>query len=150
MITRLRRTRILVDGDERLAESFANEIARKHRVTVLEDANEGLAMIRMRESARNSRYNLGEVLVTEAKDRVHDLQSADSENSDGPYRACGSLRLKSITTTSAERASEVDTTTIENTVFPASPSDASTAKPSVLTTDRRPTVRTSVSSISSR
>ena len=67
MITRLRRTRILVDGDERLAESFANEIARKHRVTVLEDANEGLAMIRMRESARNSRYNLGEVLVTEAK-----------------------------------------------------------------------------------
>lgn len=67
MITRLRRTRILVDGDERLADTLAIEIARGHEVTVLEGANEGLAMIRMRESAKNSRYNLGEALVTEAK-----------------------------------------------------------------------------------
>lgn len=66
MITRLRRTRILVDGDEGLADTLAIEIARGHEVTVLEGANEGLAMIRMRESAKNSRYNLGEALVTEA------------------------------------------------------------------------------------
>ncbi len=67
MITRLRRTRILVDGDEGLAKALADEIARKYGVTVLEDTNEGLAMIRMRESAQNTKYNLGEVLVTEAK-----------------------------------------------------------------------------------
>ncbi len=67
MMTRLRRTRILVEGDEGLARSLAGEIERGHRVTALENANEGLAMIRMRESARNSVYNLGEALVTEAK-----------------------------------------------------------------------------------
>lgn len=67
MIERQRRTRILIEGDRGLPQAISERIQSRHPVSTLEEPNEGLVMIRMRESAKNGRFNLGEVLVTEAK-----------------------------------------------------------------------------------
>lgn len=67
MIDRHRRTRILIEGDRGLAPGLSARIRESHSVSTLEEPNEGLVMVRMRESAKNGSFNLGEVLVTEAK-----------------------------------------------------------------------------------
>lgn len=64
---RKRRTRILIEGSSCLAERLSDEIAEKYIVKTIEEPNSGLVMIKMRETAKNSLFYLGEVLVTEAK-----------------------------------------------------------------------------------
>jgi alpha-D-ribose 1-methylphosphonate 5-triphosphate synthase subunit PhnG len=70
MIGRYRRTRILVLGKNGLASRLGSMIREKYPVREIEPANEGLVMIKMRETARNSLFYMGEVLVTEAKVRI--------------------------------------------------------------------------------
>ncbi len=67
MIGRRQRTRILILEGGVLAHELANEIRSQHTITVLDESDECLVMIKNRETARNTSFYLGEVLVTEAK-----------------------------------------------------------------------------------
>jgi alpha-D-ribose 1-methylphosphonate 5-triphosphate synthase subunit PhnG len=66
-LKRLERTQILIQGRRNLAEKMAGMILDQYAVEVLEAANSGLVMITVRESAQNSLFYPGEVLVTECK-----------------------------------------------------------------------------------
>ena len=66
-LDRRRRTEILIKGDEGLSQKLANEIISKYEIKEIESPNQGLAMIKMRETSKKELFYLGEVLVTEAK-----------------------------------------------------------------------------------
>lgn len=64
---RRRRTEILVQGDECLAAQLAQSIIDTYECREITAPQYGLTMIKMRESAKNSLFYIGEVLITEAK-----------------------------------------------------------------------------------
>lgn len=64
---RRRRTEILVQGNEQLAREFAQAITEKYECREITAPQYGMTMIKMRESAKNSLFYIGEVLITEAK-----------------------------------------------------------------------------------
>ncbi len=66
-MNRARRTKILVEGQEEFLRSLASAVEAGHEVVDLEAPNEGLVMIKVRETAKASLFYLGEILVTEAK-----------------------------------------------------------------------------------
>lgn len=66
-MNRKRRTEILIKSDEALAKKLANSVRKKCGIKVIEEPNQGLVMIKMRETAKKELFYLGEVLVTEAK-----------------------------------------------------------------------------------
>jgi alpha-D-ribose 1-methylphosphonate 5-triphosphate synthase subunit PhnG len=66
-MNRRKRTEILVMGSRDLSRRLAGEIMQKYKVKRIEDPNNGLVMIKMRETARKELFYLGEVLVTECK-----------------------------------------------------------------------------------
>ncbi|MGI6590533.1 MAG: phosphonate C-P lyase system protein PhnG [Eggerthellaceae bacterium] len=70
MISRRRRTEALVEGDRSVALDLARRIADEVRVTDLARPHQGLVMCEVRETARNSRFNLGEALMTESRVRI--------------------------------------------------------------------------------
>jgi alpha-D-ribose 1-methylphosphonate 5-triphosphate synthase subunit PhnG len=72
MIARKRRTEILINGNRKISRQISQEISSRYEIVELEEPNEGLVMVRMRETARNSLFNLGEVLITEAKVMIND------------------------------------------------------------------------------
>jgi len=72
MISRNRRTKILIDGKPEIAQKISQDLCAQYKVVALEEPNEGLVMVRMRETAQNTLFNLGEVLVTEAKVMIND------------------------------------------------------------------------------
>lgn len=69
-MTRRRRTEILIRGNRSLSAQLAGEVRSAYAVTTVEAPNEGLVMIRLREGAQGSVYNMGEVLVTEARVQI--------------------------------------------------------------------------------
>lgn len=69
-IPRERRTRILVEGNPDLRHSLAEHVRRDYPVVELGPPDPGLIMTKMRETAKNSLFYIGEVLATEAKARV--------------------------------------------------------------------------------
>lgn len=69
-VTRQRRTRVLILGDDALRQELANEVRASAPVVVVEAPRWGLVLATARESARRSLFHLGEVLVTQAKVRV--------------------------------------------------------------------------------
>ena len=64
---RRRRTEILIEGNERLAQELAEMITQGYRCREILAPQYGMTMIKMRESAKNSLFYIGEVLITEAK-----------------------------------------------------------------------------------
>ncbi|AXI11226.1 phosphonate C-P lyase system protein PhnG [Oceanobacillus sp. 143] len=68
---RRRRTEILIQSDSSLARSFAEMITQNHECQEIVAPQYGLTMIKMRESAKNSLFYIGEVLVTEAKVEIN-------------------------------------------------------------------------------
>jgi alpha-D-ribose 1-methylphosphonate 5-triphosphate synthase subunit PhnG len=64
---RKRRTEILIRGDRSLAAQLALQIEQSQMVRMVADADHGLVMIKMRETAQNTRFYLGEMFVTECK-----------------------------------------------------------------------------------
>lgn len=66
-MTRNRRTRILVLGHPGLRKQLASMVRERCRVTVVQEPAWALVMLTVRESARNTLFHPGEVLVTEAK-----------------------------------------------------------------------------------
>lgn len=67
---RRRRSEILIKGSSELAKGMFREIEKKYEIKTIEDSHNALVMIKMRESAKNSLFYLGEVLVTEAKIQI--------------------------------------------------------------------------------
>lgn len=66
-MNRRRRTEILIRGNKELSKKLVNEIKEKYEIKNIEEPNNGLVMIKMRETAKKELFYLGEVLVTEAK-----------------------------------------------------------------------------------
>lgn len=66
-MNRRQRTEILIKGNRCLSKKLANDIKDKYEVKSIEEPNNGLVMIKMRETAKRELFYLGEVLVTEAK-----------------------------------------------------------------------------------
>jgi alpha-D-ribose 1-methylphosphonate 5-triphosphate synthase subunit PhnG len=67
LMRRKRRTEILINGSKKLAAAMAKEILDTYEATAIEDPNDGLVMVKVRESAKKSLFYLGEVFVTECK-----------------------------------------------------------------------------------
>lgn len=64
---RRRRTEILIQGKPSLAQKLADEIKEKYSCQEVSAPTYGLTMMKVRETAKNSLFYIGEVLVTEAK-----------------------------------------------------------------------------------
>lgn len=99
MLTRRRRTKILVSATEDFRGGLADEIRRTHRVVELQPGKLGLVMLTVRETAQNTRFHPGEILVTEARCEVdgflgigliagdHSQAAADLAVIDGAFNA---------------------------------------------------------------
>lgn len=70
-MNRRKRTEILIRGSKELSEKLAKEIEEKHDIKTIDEPNNGLVMIKMRETAKKQLFYLGEVLVTEAKIQIN-------------------------------------------------------------------------------
>lgn len=64
---RKRRTEILIQGNVQLAQKLAESIVDTYECREIVAPQYGLTMIKMRETAKNSLFYIGEVLITEAK-----------------------------------------------------------------------------------
>ena len=68
---RRQRTEILIQGDSQLAQQFAESIMDTYECREILAPQYGLTMIKMRETAKNSLFYIGEVLITEAKVEIN-------------------------------------------------------------------------------
>lgn len=66
------RTKLLIEIGKTEAIEFADEILNKYHVEEIQPPKLGLTMIKMRESAQQSLFYIGEVLITETKVKIHD------------------------------------------------------------------------------
>ena len=74
MISRSRRTWILIHSESDLLSRLSGEILEKYPVREVDLSHEGLVMLKFRDAARGALFYLGEVLVTETKVRInHDV-----------------------------------------------------------------------------
>ncbi|EIM08234.1 hypothetical protein A1A1_01975 [Planococcus antarcticus DSM 14505] len=67
---RRKRTEILIQGDGRLVKNLAAGIAEKYECREITAPEQGMVMVKMRESAKNSLFYIGEVLITVVKVEV--------------------------------------------------------------------------------
>lgn len=66
-MTRKSRTEILALSDTKVLEDMVLTVEEKFEIKTLEEPNNGLVMVKMRESAQKHLFYLGEVFVTECK-----------------------------------------------------------------------------------
>ena len=66
-MTRKRRTRILIEGDPVLARYICANIEARTKISITSEPREVLVMNKVRETAKNSLFYLGEALLTECK-----------------------------------------------------------------------------------
>lgn len=71
-MNRKQRTRLFIDFGRREAIAIAQEIESRYLIEMISAPSEALTMIKVRETAENSLFYLGEVLVTETKARLND------------------------------------------------------------------------------
>lgn len=74
MLTRRRRTQILADSRPAVAEDLAALVERHYPVVEVFPPRQGLVMCQVRETARNSRFYLGEALMTECRVRIGEVE----------------------------------------------------------------------------
>ena len=74
MISRRRRTEALVESDRSVALGLARRIESEVHVLDLSAPRQGLVMCEVRETARNSRFNLGEALMSESRVRIGETE----------------------------------------------------------------------------
>lgn len=67
---RKQRTEILINGSPDIAIALAQAILQNHEIKRIEEPNNGLVMVKVRETAQKSLFFLGEVFVTEAKVQI--------------------------------------------------------------------------------
>ena len=70
MLTRRERTEVLVESGSALALELASLVEADTPARDIVPAHQGLVMCQVRETARNSRFYLSEVLVTESRVRI--------------------------------------------------------------------------------
>ena len=68
---RKRRTEILIKDSGQVLEQLAGQIGDNYRVVMIEEPNNGLVMVKIRETAQKSQFYLGEVFVTECKVQIN-------------------------------------------------------------------------------
>lgn len=68
---RRRRTEILIHGNRQMSMTMAKEITTNYQVKTIEEPNYGSVMIKVRETAKNSLFYLGELFVTECKVEIN-------------------------------------------------------------------------------
>lgn len=66
MFTRRLRTELLIESEPSLAHEIAQAIASKHKIIVEQSPKQVLVMNKVRESAKNTLFYLGEAVATEA------------------------------------------------------------------------------------
>ena len=74
MVTRRARTEVLVEGGPALAHELAGLIEAACPVRVVVPPRQGLVMNQVRETARMSRFYLGEALMSECRVRIGDAE----------------------------------------------------------------------------
>ncbi|WP_199617695.1 phosphonate C-P lyase system protein PhnG [Paenibacillus alkalitolerans] len=67
---RKRRTEILINGSREIPARLAQQIIGRYEVKTIERPNNGLVMIKARETAKKSLFYFGEVFVTECKVQI--------------------------------------------------------------------------------
>jgi len=70
MISRSRRTKILIEGSDELRSELAGIVASRRAIAAVDDPRGALVMVKARETAKNTLFYIGELLVTEAKVQV--------------------------------------------------------------------------------
>lgn len=71
-MNRRKRTEILIKGNPNIAEKLALEIESNYKVSIIQEPEYCLVMVKMRETAQRSLFYLGEVLATETKVQILD------------------------------------------------------------------------------
>ena len=74
MLTRRERTEVLVESGPELALELASLVEAEAAVEDVVPAHQGLVMCQVRETARNTRFYLSEVLVTESRVRIGEAE----------------------------------------------------------------------------
>ena len=67
---RAERTKLLIEVGREEAFQMANEVCTQYEVIEIQAPREGLVMVKMRESAQQSLFYIGETLVTETKVKI--------------------------------------------------------------------------------
>lgn len=67
---RARRTRILIQGSLELRELLCAQVESSREPFEIEKPNEGLVMLKLRESAKGEAFYIGEFLITETKVQI--------------------------------------------------------------------------------
>lgn len=71
-VKRAERTKLLIEVGREEALQMANEICKQYEVIEVQAPREGLVMVKMRESAQQSLFYIGETVVTETKVKIGD------------------------------------------------------------------------------
>jgi len=74
MISRRRRTEVLVESDRAVALGLAALVCSEVEATDLARPRQGLVMCEVRETARGSRFYLGEALMSESRVRIGETE----------------------------------------------------------------------------
>ncbi|MER2057727.1 MAG: phosphonate C-P lyase system protein PhnG [Niallia sp.] len=84
---RRRRTEILINGSKHLAEKLAKQMDDLYEVKVIQEPENGLVMMKVRETSKKTLFYPGEVLVTECKVQVKDRIGIGIVSGDQPELA---------------------------------------------------------------
>jgi alpha-D-ribose 1-methylphosphonate 5-triphosphate synthase subunit PhnG len=86
-MNRSRRTRILIEGSPELRRELCRQVEESRRVATVDESGCALVMLKLRETARNGLFYIGELLVTEAKVRVEGAIGIGIVSGDRPEAA---------------------------------------------------------------
>ena len=72
-MNRAERTKLLIEVGRKQAFEMANQIEIAYEIVEVQPPREGLVMVKLRESAKQSLFYIGEVLVTETKVKIQNV-----------------------------------------------------------------------------
>ncbi len=87
MLTRKERTQVLVYTEESILREMCSLVVNSHQIKMIEEPNNVLVMIKMRESAQKHLFYLGEVYATECKTLVDGELGIGIIKGDQPQKA---------------------------------------------------------------
>lgn len=70
---RAERTKLLIEIGREQALKMADQISNAYEIVEVQPPREGLVMVKLRESAQQSLFYIGEVLVTETKVKIQNI-----------------------------------------------------------------------------
>lgn len=66
-MNRRERTRILIESKNNVAQKIADDIRQNYEINIIQEPENGLTMVKVRETAKKQLFYLGEVIIIEAK-----------------------------------------------------------------------------------